>query len=396
MPSCVPACLYPPACLHMPDRLSVKRGFSRHTDPAAAVADLATQIAQPESVLTLFFCSSRYDLSVLGQALASRFSGVVIGCTSAGEVLSGQGYLKGSLVGVSLASPEIRVHPHLIPRLDAFDDTAAEALGQSLCGETGVMPGAAARLFGLLLVDGLSLCEETLTASLHNILHPLFGSVPLVGGSAGDDLAFSQTGVYWQGEFLSSAAVFLLFETTLPFKAFHTQHFEPTPIRLVITESCCATRTVSEINGIPAAQAYAEAIGVSVAELTPEVFATHPLMLKIGGQYYVRSLKQVNPDGSLVFFCAIDNGLVLTIGKGMALTRKLSTCLNGLQQDVPGLKLLLACDCIFRRLEIEQKGQQLALEAVIEPYPLIGFNTYGEQYASIHANQTLTGIALGG
>jgi len=33
---------------------------------------------------------------------------------------------------------------------------------------------------------------------------------------------------------------------------------------------------------------------------------------------------------------------------------------------------------------------------VLKDYPVVGFSTYGEQFNSIHVNQTLTAIALGG
>jgi len=74
-----------------------------------------------------------------------------------------------------------------------------------------------------------------------------------------------------------------LFETTLPFVLFQTQHFAPTDTRLVITESDCASRTVTEINGGPAAEEYARAVGLEISELNPQIFAAYPVMLKIGG-----------------------------------------------------------------------------------------------------------------
>ncbi len=87
------------------------------------------------------------------------------------------------------------------------------------------------RAFGLILVDGLALAEEGLTATLYQSI----GNVPIVGGSAGDDLKFESTSVYWDGEFISNAALFTLFETSLPFSTFKLQHFRPTDRRLVIT-----------------------------------------------------------------------------------------------------------------------------------------------------------------
>lgn len=376
----------------MQDRLCVKKGASGAADARQAVSELAGQIRQPDTVAVIFFCSSRYDLDALGAALKEHFDCPLIGCTTAGEITAESGYLQDGLVGVSLSSGELKVHPRLIYPLDKFGLDSAEKLAQGLRRDfTLADEFDAAKMFGLLLVDGLSMLEEQVVASLYNQL----GNVPIIGGSAGDDLNFHKAHVYWDGKFTDNAAVFTLFETALPFETFQTQHFEPTETRLVITESDCATRTVMEINGGPAAQEYAEAVGLEVKELTPQVFAAYPVMLKIDGEYYVRSIQKANPDGSLTFYCAIDNGLVLTVAKGTALLENLRQRLEKIHENIPNVKLVLGCDCILRRLELQQKNLVEEARDILRGSEFIGFSTYGEQYNGIHVNQTLTGIALG-
>lgn len=376
----------------MQDRLRVKKGASGTADARQAVSELAEQLRQPDTAVVIFFCSSRYDLDALGTALKEHFDCPLIGCTTAGEITAESGYLQDGLVGVSLSSGELKVHPRLIYPLDKFGLDGADKLAQGLRRDfTLAGEFDAAKMFGLLLVDGLSMLEEQVVASLYNQL----GNVPIIGGSAGDDLNFRKAHVYWDGKFMDNAAAFTLFETTLPFETFQTQHFEPTETRLVITESDCVTRTVKEINGGPAAQEYAEAVGLEVKELTPQVFAAYPVMLKIDGEYYVRSIQKANPDGSLTFFCAIDNGLVLTVAKGTALLENLRQRLEKIHEDVPNVKLVLGCDCILRRLELQQKNLVEEARDILKGSEFIGFSTYGEQYNGIHVNQTLTGIALG-
>jgi hypothetical protein len=118
-------------------------------------------------------------------------------------------------------------------------------------------------------------------------------------------------------------------------------------------------------------------------------------MLKIGGEYYVRSIQKANPDGSLTFYCAIETGLVLTVAKGKALLENLHARMDSLRREVHGLKLVLGCDCILRRLELQQKGLLSEALNVLGGADFIGFSTYGENYNGIHVNQTLTGLALG-
>jgi hypothetical protein len=190
--------------------------------------------------------------------------------------------------------------------------------------------------------------------------------------------------------------VLAVVETDLPFLPVHSQHFEPTDKRLVITEADVATRTVMEIDGLPAAAEYAAAVGLSLENLTPQVFAAHPVMLRIGGEYYVRSIQKVNPDGSLTFFCAIDTGLVFTVAKSSAsLIAHLEEKLAEIHQQIPHPALIFGSDCILRRLEMRQHGELEKAKAVLSQYPFIGFSTYGEQFCGIHVNHTLTALVLG-
>jgi hypothetical protein len=246
-------------------------------------------------------------------------------------------------------------------------------------------------MFGYLLIDGLSMQEEK-TISL---IHSQFENISIIGGSAGDDLQFSKTAVYWDGKFISNAAAFSLFETNLPFHIFKTQHFKPTDMKLVITKADPANRRVMEINCEPAAKEYADVLGLTIDELTPTVFSNHPVMLKIGGEYYVRSIQHVNEDKSLSFYCAIDNGLVLTIAEGVGLVDNLEKQLSEVKEKIPNLKLILGFDCILRRLEIMEKKIVDPVIALIKDKNFFGFSTYGEQYNAIHVNQTLTGVAIG-
>lgn len=372
--------------------LSVKKGASFSPDPAQAVLEVAYAIRQPDACIVILFVSSKYDLASLENALKNVFSCPVIGCTTSGEITSSVGYKEGGIVGVSLSSQSLFAHPKIITPLSRFGPVEAEILAQDL--RAGLKLGDnfdPAKMFSLLLVDGLSMLEEQVVATLYNSL----GGAPLIGGSAGDDLSFKETHVYCDGKFFKDAAVITLFETTLPFKAFHIQHFEPTQTRLVITESDCASRTVMEINGVPAAEEYARVVGMNIAKLSPQIFAAYPVMLRIGGEYYVRSIQKVNPDGSLTFYCAIDNGLVLTVGRGKKLVENLDENLAVLRKELPTLKVIIGCDCILRRLELQQKGLTEEAERVLERVDFIGFSTYGEQFNGIHINQTLTGIAIG-
>ncbi len=373
-----------------------KIGVSFAQDEEQAVQELFDQIYQPGMGAVIFFCSSKYELDRLGRALKARFPCYLIGCTTAGEITS-NGYHEGSLVGVSLGidtSPRaLRVHSRLISPLSRFSNAGAEAIANSIREDLEFSSTFDKnQMFGLLLVDGMSMLEETTIA----LIHRQFQGVSIVGGSAGDDLKFKNAWVYADGLFIPDAAVFTLIETTLPFHIFKTQHFQPTETKLVITKADPENRQVFEIDGEPAARAYAEILGLEIDQLNSMVFSSHPVMLRIGGEYYVRSIQKVNEDGSLSFFCAIDNGLVLTVAKGVDLVQNLQQQLSEIEKHIPNPGLILGCDCILRRLESMEKKIDDDVRKTLEGHNFVGFSTYGEQFNAVHVNQTLTGVAIGG
>lgn len=359
---------------------NVNFAFSSNPDSYAAVSEILNTLGTDLDAL-VFFCSPSYDLEAIARTIKTNWPCPVIGCTTAGEILYTSGFVKNSIVAVGFSGGIVSLKPVLIPDLTSFSTN--DFVFPSI-------PISSSTNFGLLLIDGLSMMEERVTASIHQNFR-----IPLIGGSAGDNMDFKETYIYYEGQFLSNAAVFGLFKTIHPFKTFIFQHIEPTETRLVITEADVKTRTVFEINGEPAAEEYARLTGYPVELLSSEIFAANPVMLKIGGSYYVRSISKLNSNGSLTFFCAIENGLVLTLGKSTDITEQLETQLKSLTSEFNDLELILGCDCILRRLELENTNSVEKMNKLIKSYPFIGFSTFGEQYGGLHINQTLTGIALG-
>jgi len=109
----------------------------------------------------------------------------------------------------------------------------------------------------------------------------------------------------------------------------------------------------------------------------------------------VRSIQKVNPDESLTFFCAIEDGLVLRVAKGIDIVENLEQAFSQLLGEIGSPQLVLACDCILRKLEICQSHLKDRVTELFLRNNTIGFNTYGEQFRGLHVNQTLVGIAIG-
>lgn len=373
--------------------LSIRKGTSQSRNPAVAARELHAALYQPGIRLAIFYCEADMELAVLAAELDKLFGGInLIGCTTAGEITP-QGYLAGALTGVSIASATMDVSVQLL-QLDGFASTVTghnvTAQLQQMGNRDG-LPASATDTFAFLLIDGLAMQEEQVVSCIHQHLQ----GIELIGGSAADDVRFGSTHLYYQGRFQQNIALLTLVRSDAPFMAFRTQHFVHSQKRMVVTKADPARRIVYEINGMPAAPEFARLVGLPAGELSPLVFATHPLVVRIGGQYFVRSIAKVNDDESLSFFCAIDAGIVLTIAQGGDMVENLQQAFDAVRENLGEPQLVLGCDCILRRLETERSGIKEQIGEIFKANNVIGFATYGEQFNAMHVNQTFTGIAIG-
>lgn len=377
----------------MENRNRIRKAQSCATDAREAALEFHAAVVQPDMALVIFFCSSEYDLEVLAEEMKRLFAGVqVVGCTTAGEI-GPAGYRDHSLTGASFPASSFNAVSGCIDRLQQFEVASGQVFAQELLQrlESRAPQADTDNSFALLLIDGLSVREEPVTRALQSAL----GKLPLFGGSAGDGLNFGKTQVYFEGGFHTDSAVLVLITTSLPFRIFKTQHFVPTDQRVVVTAADAEHRIVREIDGLPAAEAYARLVETSVQNLDPMRFAASPVVVLIDGTNYVRSIQKANPDGSLTFFCAIEEGLVLRVARGVDLLENLEHAFAGIQSAIGPPQLVIGCDCILRKLEITQRGLADRVEPLFFDNNVIGFNSYGEQYCGVHVNQTLTGIAIG-
>lgn len=362
-------------------------------DPQIAAQDLREQFNQINLKTVIFFCSAEYDLPQLAIAINQQFIDVkVVGCTTAGEITP-LGYGQGCITAIGFSEIDFAIHSQSIECLDSFTLTDAQTLVDKLiagCREHQIAP-IKGNTFALTLLDGLSIQEENVLVTLNSAL----GSIPNFGGSAADDIHLAKTHVFFNGEFHTGAAVVMMFNTVYDFEVFSTHHMHHQDMKLVVTSADADERCVYELNAEPAALVYADAIGMPVKDLSPEVFALNPIAVKLGDEFYVRSIQQVTDDLSLKFYCAVENGIVLTVMESGDLITNLTAKLDSIKEQIGEPQLIIGCDCFLRRLESEQNGYSEVVSKLLKDNNVIGFNTYGEQLEGLHINQTFTAVAIG-
>lgn len=373
----------------------IPKACSVETEAQGIANSLRGQLGADPFSAIFFFASGHHNLPEIGNALSKFYPDCpVIGSTTSG-VIDANGYNDDGVCAFGLPQAQFSIETEIISPISQVDMAKWRSQTRDLIKRLDATSTTrlADHTFAFLLVDGLSLSEETVLSAIY----PELGDIPLFGGSAGDDLEFKITQIYCNGVSMTDGAALVLINTTCPFTVFRTQHFVQTNRKMVITDADPLSRIVHEINASPATEEYARLIGVPTSELTPLTYAKHPVMVQVGGQYFARSIQRQEGEDALRFSCAIDNGLVLTLAEGKDLIANLRETMQGIHRKIGKPELVIGCDCVFRKLELEQKGGD-KLEQVSEIFRnnnVYGFNTYGEQFHGMHVNQTFTGVAIG-
>lgn len=358
-------------------------------DAADPMARLAAGLGRGPFALVLLFLSPEADLPALAVQSASAFPAEwVAGCTTAGEITRG-GYQSGGIVAIGFPAAHFAAEALVFTGLSRRKgpDLAAAMLAarQRLARDHSHLPAELA----VLLVDGLSIREDELAAALAAGA----GGMPLVGGSAGDGARFEETFVLWQGQLLRDASVLCMLRGNCDLRPFSLDHLEPTETRMVVTDADPETRLVRRINSEPAAQEYARLLGRDPGVLDSSTFAANPLVVRLGPRHHVRAIQRVTPAGEMVFYSAIDEGVVLSLARPRDLASHLDEGLAALGRTARPISIL-AFDCILRRVEAEEKQMSGRIASILRDHPIAGFNTYGEQVGPMHLNQTISGFAF--
>ncbi len=323
----------------------------------APLAEFVTHLAAEAhrtgaGLASIFFSRSHVDAAELARVMQTHAPGLrYAGCSTAGEITP-EGYHEGQLLALLFPANRFAAAAAMIENISRPDMEEVVEKVTTLRRQLGASEkGSDDNLFAVLLVDGMSRAEEAITSALYWSLD----DIPLVGGSSGDNMHFEQTELVLNGKVAADCAIVILVRSCVPFHIFKSENFVPTADKLVVTSSTPDQRIVHEFNAEPAAEVYAAAIGLDPGSLDAMSFASHPVVVRVGGEYYCRSIQRVHPDGSLTFFCAIDNGIVLTIAHPKGMVESTREKLAEVEALLGGIDVVLGFDCVLRRLDSQNR-----------------------------------------
>ena len=358
-----------------------------------AAAQVVAQSPGDSEDFTVLFCCTNYDLRKLGNALhAKGYTRVIAAATS--RAIGTDGFLDAGLTGFRLPAGRFKVAEAPIEDIRRFGLPDARELVRRL--RARLEKGRQSRLphlFAILLVDAGPRCEERMIASLGTEL----GGVPIVGGSAGDTY-FNPVGsggprILYGKRALRNAAVLTLVACEEPVLALSHHHFSPGRRRFVITEADPEQRLVHEIDGENALEVYSRACRLKNVHRAGS-FAPYPFMIRIGDHYFARGMQRIYENGTIEFACAMERGLVVTVAKPADMVVRLREMFANMKATIGRPELVIGFDCAARTALMEQRGLTRRINTILASNRVVGFATLGEQFNTIHANNSFTCLGV--
>ncbi len=149
--------------------------------------DLATAAAEANATLALiFFCQETFEAEALVCAIDSHAPDLrYAGCSTAGEITPA-GYCDRQILAVLFPEDRFSANAVLIEDLStcSMDNVVTQISDMRRDMESRIKGDDKSSIFGVLLIDGLSLAEEAFTSALYWSLD----NIPLIGRAAGKEI----------------------------------------------------------------------------------------------------------------------------------------------------------------------------------------------------------------
>ena len=354
-------------------------------DVVAAVKSIKEQLSDVDACMILYFASPSYPAEIICKEMTGAFAGIpAVGCTTAGEMGSGK-MGQDSIVAMAWHKASLKnLKIEVLENVQTDTDAVVKAF-KSFEKSLGIPMKHLdpARYVGMIMIDGLSGCEEMLNDQTGNLTN-----VPFMGGSAGDNFNFLKTWLFANGKAYTNAAILVLMEPANGYTILKTQSFFTTNKKLIPTKVDEQRRMVVEFDGKPATEAFAEVLGITVDELTKTIME-HPVALVFDEQnFFVRNPHHIQGT-SIVFYCSVKEGMELTVLRPGDIVATTHADLHNCGK----FQAVVDFNCCMRTSALTQKNQLKEYSEIFENVPAVGFATYGESYIG-HMNQTSTMLLL--
>jgi hypothetical protein len=366
---------------------------------AASAAVAALQGESP--ALVIVYTTPRYDIPALLASVRSIVGdALLIGSTSSGEIVQGDHLGIGAGVGIlAMTAGPYRFGAASTDHIRGKLDEAGRDLARKSKEEAGASPYAAI----MLIVDAM---VGDLQQFVHGVYRVTGPKVMMVGGAAGDDQKFVRPYVFHNDQILEDGAVALWIASDHPLKVVTRHGWEPIGVPLLVTRA--EGTDIFELDGVPAAQAYEDQLGLAPGDLPAEKFwdtsIYHPFgLLQSDGTSVIRVARSKNAVGKLsIQGCVPPAGSAVQVMSGNADTLLdvvddvAKSAIEAMEE--PGVLLAFSCAARAKIFGGRTLEEARTLQKVAGEVPTFGIYCCGEfaRTAGVLAthNATLTAIAL--
>ena len=356
------------------------------------IQEIADGIGQPDIKVIIYFFSPSLEKENLHSAFVKAFPGAECFGASMHGGWATNGAIEAGITAMSLSSDEVdECYYSFQEGVKSNPVKSAQRAIEELKNKTKGQKINSDEYLGLIFFDGLCLGELIIKEfTMEKDLNMAF-----VGGAAADELLLKRTIVCAGNNISSDGLVAIILKMKIPFFFNHYVHYLPTETSFTITRVEIMKRIAWEINGEPAAEFYAKQVGVNnVSELTSSIFARNPLGLVLGDSVFLRSPSIVVDGKGLQFYSYIEAGTKVFLLKQGDIIANAKSSIFETEHFLPGIQGVLLFNCAHRYLELIELDLIDEFNDVFSQYPMIGFNTFGEELFT-HHNQTLTAVFFG-
>jgi len=380
--------------------VTLKSARTSEQDPVKAIDAMVAKLEGDEPKLITLFAARSYDHVALNKAVRSRFPRArLIGASGAGEIDRDGIHQASAVLGAVSGDFEVGIG------LGREISTSAVKAGETAIGDAARQLDAndealgTKRFVAMVIDDGLRFKKEECLMGMMSRNQALVA----VGGGAGDtelDPSKASAVIHVDDEVTTNSIATVLFKTDAPWAALRNHWYHPTGRTLRLTKVDVTTNRAIEIDGKPAAQRYAELLGVKVEDLEvgrPNGFGAMPTALKVGREYFIRCPWKPLPDGSILYANMLEEGVELElvrIGDPAGETKKFFEV--EIPNRVRSPRAAFLFHCFGRHTQAAALGELDNLSSSFKSAPeCVGFNVYFETYCGFHINTTLTSLVFG-
>lgn len=347
------------------------------------IFDLIKEIPVNTKLLLMFstiYTNNKEVLGFLKDSLPKDIS--IIGCTTAGEIAN-DGFHDSSITLVALTDDDIFDYQVSKIDLDKVEEGLVNHKSNIKLKEiTGL------NICSISLIDALKMKEEHFVEEYNKYL-----DLPLIGGSAGDMMNFSNTYVFYNKEVLENHCMLCSIKFKHNINIVKIQNFDKIEnSELIPTKVDEKNRVVYEFNGKPAVEEYLKKIQGDIKDIK-DIFFKHPIGLEIGNEIYVSS-PQLIEGNAIKFYSSIKANKPYSVLKESNI---LLNTLDGLTElmrnnNMKKIKGVLEVQCVLRNLSLTDR-EKFYYNKIFNKIDHFGFISYGEQITK-HINQSSVLLVL--